>query len=71
MRQQQSQQHFSASGEPLKCIWMLAGVLTYRLCDRQYDCEHCPLDAALRETAPSQPNLALGPVMADGGEERR
>lgn len=30
------------------CIWMDAGVLTYRLCDRDFDCEHCPLDSALR-----------------------
>ena len=30
------------------CVWMSAGLLAYRLCDRQYDCEHCPLDAALR-----------------------
>jgi len=30
------------------CVWMNAGVLTYKLCDRNFDCEHCPLDAALR-----------------------
>lgn len=30
------------------CVWMDAGVLTYRLCDRGFDCEHCPLHAALR-----------------------
>jgi len=30
------------------CIWMSAGLLTYRLCDRDFDCERCPLDAALR-----------------------
>ncbi len=30
------------------CVWMDAGVLAYRLCDRCFDCEHCPLDAALR-----------------------
>ena len=30
------------------CVWMLAGVLTYRLCDRKYDCEHCTLDAGIR-----------------------
>ena len=30
------------------CIWMDAGVLTYRLCDRRFDCEHCPLDSAIR-----------------------
>jgi len=32
----------------LPCIWTTAGVLAYRLCDRDYDCDACPLDAALR-----------------------
>ncbi|UCD76010.1 MAG: hypothetical protein JSV91_03625 [Phycisphaerales bacterium] len=27
---------------------MSAGLLTYKLCDRKFDCERCPLDAALR-----------------------
>jgi len=30
------------------CLWMAAGVINYKLCDREFDCEHCPLDAALR-----------------------
>jgi glycine cleavage system H protein len=30
------------------CVWMDAGILTYKLCDRGFDCEHCPLDAAIR-----------------------
>lgn len=29
------------------CVWMDAGLLAYRLCDRGFDCEHCPLDAAM------------------------
>jgi len=29
------------------CVWMRAGVLSYKLCDRDFDCEHCMLDAAL------------------------
>ena len=32
------------------CVWMNAGLLTYKLCDRGLDCEQCPLDAALRGT---------------------
>jgi glycine cleavage system H protein len=32
----------------LPCIWTTAGVLAYRLCDRDYDCDACPLHAALR-----------------------
>ncbi len=34
------------TGEP--CLWMSAGLLAYRLCDRDFDCDACPLDAALR-----------------------
>jgi glycine cleavage system H protein len=30
------------------CLWMSAGLLTYCLCDRDFDCDCCPLDAALR-----------------------
>jgi glycine cleavage system H protein len=32
----------------LSCVWMTAGLVAYKLCDREYDCENCPLDAALR-----------------------
>lgn len=35
------------------CVWMCAGHISYRLCTRDFDCEHCPLDAALRGEAPS------------------
>lgn len=30
------------------CIWMEAGVIDYRLCNRSFDCENCALDQALR-----------------------
>ncbi len=30
------------------CVWMSAGLISYKLCDRGFDCENCPLDAALR-----------------------
>ena len=33
------------------CVWMSAGLVAYKLCDRQLDCEHCAFDAALRGTA--------------------
>ncbi len=33
----------------LQCIWMAAGVIDYKLCDRQYECETCPLDAGIRQ----------------------
>jgi glycine cleavage system H lipoate-binding protein len=36
------------------CVWMVAGFLSYRLCDRDFDCENCPLDAAIRGSPPIQ-----------------
>lgn len=42
------------AGAPMKCLWMLAGVVGYKLCDREYDCEHCPFDRSLHEGAHSQ-----------------
>lgn len=35
----------------LPCVWVSAGVLSYRLCDRQYDCEGCQLYHALKREA--------------------
>ncbi|MBI5503400.1 MAG: glycine cleavage system protein H [Deltaproteobacteria bacterium] len=40
----------------LPCVWMSAGLLSYRLCDRQLDCDHCPLDAALCGTGRQSPS---------------
>jgi glycine cleavage system H protein len=31
-----------------RCVWMTAGVLSYQLCDCNYECETCLLDIALR-----------------------
>ena len=31
-----------------RCVWMTAGILSYQLCEREFDCDHCPLDSALR-----------------------
>lgn len=30
------------------CVWMAAGLVSYKLCDRDFDCTGCPLDVALR-----------------------
>ena len=38
----------SIAPEKLRCVWMTAGLLAYQLCDRQFDCDHCPLDKAMR-----------------------
>lgn len=43
--------------DELRCIWMSAGILSYQLCDRQFDCDHCPLDAAMRKRYPRLESL--------------
>lgn len=30
-----------------QCIWMECGFIEYKLCDRNFDCEHCEFDKAL------------------------
>ncbi len=52
------------------CLWMSAGLLTYRLCDRDFDCERCPLDAALRrgELSGSRDHEALLAPNRDTGD---
>lgn len=36
------------NGEPMKCVWMTAGVVGFKLCGLQFDCEHCSFDRAIR-----------------------
>lgn len=36
-----------------KCVWMWAGLLTYRLCDREYQCSGCPVEALFHPEASS------------------
>jgi glycine cleavage system H lipoate-binding protein len=42
----------------LPCVWVTAGVLNYRLCDREYECEGCPLYEALRGGASAEGTVA-------------
>ncbi|MFC1500451.1 glycine cleavage system protein H [Candidatus Zixiibacteriota bacterium] len=32
----------------LPCIWMTAGLIAWKLCERELDCQACPLDAAIQ-----------------------
>ena len=56
----------------LPCVWVSAGVLSYRLCDREYECEGCPLHLALRGggVGALTPDLAeAAPTGAPRGED--
>jgi glycine cleavage system H protein len=32
----------------MKCVWMELGQVSYKICDRSFECESCPLDQGLR-----------------------
>jgi glycine cleavage system H protein len=49
----------------LKCCWMLAGVVAYKLCDRGYECEKCPFDEAMGQR-PHFSSWLGGPRTSDG-----
>jgi glycine cleavage system H lipoate-binding protein len=38
----------STGSDVIQCLWMEAGVVDYKLCDRSYDCERCPFDEAVQ-----------------------
>lgn len=51
--------------DALPCVWMTAGLVAYKLCDREYECENCPYDAALQGgTIVSQELHAKGAPLA-------
>jgi glycine cleavage system H protein len=31
-----------------KCVWMELGIVSYKICDRNFECHSCPLDQGLR-----------------------
>lgn len=31
-----------------KCVWVEAGIVSYKICDRNFECETCPLELGLR-----------------------
>lgn len=43
------------------CIWVEAGLVSYKLCDRNYECDDCPFDQAMRQkSAPVSAPSATG-----------
>ena len=44
-----------------ECIWMKAGVVNFRICEKHYDCFHCPFDQGMRRALSAQ-----GPAKSNG-----
>lgn len=74
------------SKNELKCVWMTAGLLTYKLCKYNLQCEKCPLDWELRNLsstpsfgATASPGMkqevsaetGQAPLLENGGQEEQ
>ena len=60
-------EHSVVPPNELRCVWMTAGILSYQLCDRSFDCDRCPLDAAMRKHYHSDQKVKTTPEQrADG-----
>jgi glycine cleavage system H lipoate-binding protein len=53
------------------CIWMEAGVVSYKLCYNNYDCTTCDYDHAMQQKVAQQRAAAVQPmVIAEAGKEK-
>jgi len=50
------------------CIWMKAGVINFRKCDNNYDCNSCPFDLGMRKAMGMKKTKAVKPT-AEGWVE--
>jgi glycine cleavage system H protein len=55
----------------LPCVWMSAGLVAYKLCEREYECDGCPLDAALGGPHPWAELRGAGRARFDVRGDRR
>jgi len=52
--------------DAISCIWMSAGLVAYKLCDRQLDCDACPFHEAMRGAG--SPSAEEEPTAPRGAE---
>jgi glycine cleavage system H protein len=43
--------------EERKCVWMTTGLISYKLCERDYQCEFCPFDLAIKHDESRESDL--------------
>jgi len=48
-----------------KCIWMINGSVSYKLCDRNYDCENCPFYQGIKSGEYGEELIVEGSVTED------
>jgi glycine cleavage system H lipoate-binding protein len=53
-----------------KCVWMEAGVVSYKLCDNNYDCSTCVYDQAMQVKVARQKEAALAAPLVEAAPEQ-
>jgi glycine cleavage system H protein len=43
--------------EERKCVWMTTGLISYKLCDKNFQCEICPFDQAIKNEDSGERNV--------------
>jgi len=56
-------------GNNLRCVWMEAGVVGYKLCDRDLQCDQCPFDESMRWPTRSSSAHLSSPLPTGGSCE--
>jgi glycine cleavage system H lipoate-binding protein len=52
-----------------KCVWMEAGVVSYKLCDNNYDCSTCQYDHAMQAKAEKSRSATTAQPMAPAADK--
>lgn len=60
-----SKEHHEPVSRDLRCLWMSAGVLSYWLCDLEFNCDSCPLDAAMRRKSAEHRNSSQKAALSE------
>jgi glycine cleavage system H lipoate-binding protein len=47
------QNSFEGSSLDFKCIWMMAGIINYKLCNRNFQCENCEFHKVMQGILPN------------------
>ncbi len=56
----------------LNCIWVDAGLVSYKLCDRNFECDECPFDQVMRQKSiPASATRAGKPAQGAAGSKAR
>ncbi len=67
MKEEASRRYPLIPEEERKCVWMTTGLISYKLCDRNYRCEFCPFDQALKnEEGVADTEAAAGGTGTEG-----